>query len=529
MTWSGGEHIIFRQPKGMAIGNGTNKLGAGVDIKANGGYVVAPGSVIDGKPYVVRDDSAIAEAPQWLVELCQQVKPKSPDAGKRVAEETEDGVERARQWLTKHAPQATQGDRDNTGFDVAVRLGDFVLELATLRELLSEWNETKCHPPLDNHDIDRIARSGLKNRRKPIGVSVSLEGVEPVEIEDRRSKLILSSKAFTDRLVPPDYLIDGLVSRQYIYSFTAPTGAGKTAIALLFAARVALGQELAGREIEKGRVLYFAGENSTDVQMRWIAMSQHMHFDRNTIDVHFVDGVVPINEVAPRLNQEIKDLGGVDCVIVDTAAAYFQGDDDNNNVQMLEYAKQLRAFTKLECGPAVLVLCHPVKNASNENLLPRGGGAFLNEMDGNLTASKNDAVSTLHWQGKFRGPDFEPIAFQICEVTTPELRDSKGRELRTVISRPLNAAEQARIEHKTRSDEDTLLITMLEHRGCSVSGFAMFAGWVTSKGEPHKSKTSRILKRLKTDKLVRQERGSYTLTKLGEKAARAVPKVSESA
>ena len=38
--------------------------------------------------------------------------------------------------------------------------------------------------------------------------------------------------------------------------------------------------------------------------------------------------------------------------------------------------------------PCVIVACHPVKNASDDNLIPRGGGAFLNEVDGNLTATR---------------------------------------------------------------------------------------------------------------------------------------------
>ena len=53
--------------------------------------------------------------------------------------------------------------------------------------------------------------------------------------------------------------------------------------------------------------------------------------------------------------------------------------------------------------------CHPTKNPDMDNLLPRGGGAFLNEMDGNLVAIKNNSVVTVHWHGKFRGPDFAPI------------------------------------------------------------------------------------------------------------------------
>jgi hypothetical protein len=45
-------------------------------------------------------------------------------------------------------------------------------------------------------------------------------------------------------------------------------------------------------------------------------------------------------------------------------------------------------------GPCVLVACHPPKNAGDDNLLPRGGGAFIAEMDGNLTGRKLSGQSS---------------------------------------------------------------------------------------------------------------------------------------
>jgi hypothetical protein len=89
-----------------------------------------------------------------------------------------------------------------------------------------------------------------------------------------KQTLLQSSAEFVAGYVPPDYLIDGLLQRRYVYSMTAPTGSGKTALALLFAAHIALGKELGGREVEKGKVLYFAGENPDDVRSRWIKQRQ---------------------------------------------------------------------------------------------------------------------------------------------------------------------------------------------------------------------------------------------------------------
>jgi len=47
------------------------------------------------------------------------------------------------------------------------------------------------------------------------------------------AKLTLSSAEFVAGFVPPDYLIVGWLQRRFVYSLTAATGDGKTAIALL--------------------------------------------------------------------------------------------------------------------------------------------------------------------------------------------------------------------------------------------------------------------------------------------------------
>ena len=74
VTPSRGRHLWFRMPE-QAIANSTDKIAAGLDIRGDGGYVLAPPS------HVVEDygsgcyswsvDSAreFADAPQWLIDL----------------------------------------------------------------------------------------------------------------------------------------------------------------------------------------------------------------------------------------------------------------------------------------------------------------------------------------------------------------------------------------------------------------------------------------------------------------------------
>jgi putative DNA primase/helicase len=70
-TGRGGQHFFFKHP-GFSVRNSAKKvLGAGLDIRGENGFVVAPPSVSLGGPYELNPvhDIAPAEAPEWLLKL----------------------------------------------------------------------------------------------------------------------------------------------------------------------------------------------------------------------------------------------------------------------------------------------------------------------------------------------------------------------------------------------------------------------------------------------------------------------------
>ena len=93
--------------------------------------------------------------------------------------------------------------------------------------------------------------------------------------------------------------------------------------------------------------------------------------------------------IRARIDVEAAKSGPFSLLIVDTSATYYFGDDENDNVALGNHARMLRTFVNLPGGPTVLVTCHPTKTPNMDNLLPRGGGAFLAEVDGNLVCIKD--------------------------------------------------------------------------------------------------------------------------------------------
>jgi hypothetical protein len=198
-------------------------------------------------------------------------------------------------------------------------------------------------------------------------------------------------------------------------------------------------------------------------------------------------------------------------VIVDTAAAYFTGVDPNSNGEQGLYARQLRELTFLPGKPAALVNCHPVKNAARDNLLPMGGSAFLNEVDGNLTLwSSAEKQVTLHWLGKFRGPEFNPLSFEITVATAPVVKDAEGRLMPNAVARPISDATLEAQEDVQTSDETRLLSLIHNNHRASMASLAGKMG-------VSKIRVQRVAERLKQDKLAEVFRNRLRLTSKGER------------
>lgn len=326
---------------------------------------------------------------------------------------------------------------------------------------------------------------------------------------------LVSFREFVASRQAPDYLLDGVIQCGWLYSITAMTGSGKTAVALLIAMLVSLGKSLCSLETLKGRVVYLAGENPEDIKSRCLMLSRR--FGVEDPDISFLEGAVKLDEHFDWFVEEIDRLGGASLVIIDTAASYFGGEDDNNNVEFGEYARLFRRICKSKGRPTVVVLAHPTKNPRKDNLLPRGGGAFLNEVDGNLTLWTDDGeVTSLHWQGKFRGPNFEPMQFKLEKVTDPEHMDRKGRQLPSVIAVPLDFTQAEKLEEENLKQEDRVLLSLSDYPDLSVRDRARLLGFLNEAGAPLKSRVERALSKLAGARLVVNSRRKYRLTPAGE-------------
>lgn len=154
-----GRHVYFKMPD-AAIRNSTGKLAPDLDIRASGGYVLAPPSIHPtGRRYAWSVDcaSAIADAPAWLLRIIGA--PADGANGKSSTPPSE--------WR-ELIKGVSEGARDCsltklTGYLLRRHADPFI----TL-ELIRSFNATRCTPPLPDKDIERIVASvaGLELKRR---------------------------------------------------------------------------------------------------------------------------------------------------------------------------------------------------------------------------------------------------------------------------------------------------------------------------------------------------------------------------
>jgi Bifunctional DNA primase/polymerase, N-terminal/Primase C terminal 1 (PriCT-1) len=154
ITPRGGRHIYLIVPSGRPMpGNSAGKLGEGIDTRGRGGYVIAPPSTVNGRPYAWSVDSGdrIADAPAWLFELLE----RSGANGQATPPE---------EWLALVTAGVDEGARNQTIARVAGLLFRRLVrskpeEVTLACELVACFNFTKCRPPLGAEELKRTLDS----------------------------------------------------------------------------------------------------------------------------------------------------------------------------------------------------------------------------------------------------------------------------------------------------------------------------------------------------------------------------------
>jgi len=153
MTGGGGRHFYFKHP-GFELKNSVGKLGAGIDVRGDGGYVLAPPSEhISGGKYEWEASSepsmvGLADMPKWLLDLLAKPAPRQDVA------------------VVHGDPGASSviadGGRDNFMIACAGAMRRWGMTYEAILAALRIDNAARCMPPLIDTDLIRIAKSSMR-------------------------------------------------------------------------------------------------------------------------------------------------------------------------------------------------------------------------------------------------------------------------------------------------------------------------------------------------------------------------------
>lgn len=260
LTPRGGRHHIFRQPPGKTWTNTTGRIAPRVDTRANGGYIVLPPSVVDGKPYRWAEaaglDVALAqiiEPPDWAAVLLDEpgdLFASGTGNGKRNGDSP--GAPPAAHgspWGVDPAPDGNliaAGQRNATLARLAGTMRRVGMRREEILAALERINEGRCRPPLSPREVDRIAASISRYEPDQVAVAVAenhwAQDAPPASPDDESAPRVVDPGPMPDELLR----IPGFVSEVMDHCLaTAPY----PNVVMAFAGALALQAALAGRRV----------------------------------------------------------------------------------------------------------------------------------------------------------------------------------------------------------------------------------------------------------------------------------------
>lgn len=403
-TPRGGRHLYFKG----SIPSSASKLGAHVDTRGVGGYVLVPPSVVGGKSYGVTNDRDIAVAPGWFTSRLAQGNRKFD--GDEGPTDTASAVARANDYLVglvKRGDIAISGrGGDDRTYKVFAFLKSLGVSRATAIRLVLEtgWNAA-CEPPWDDADIERLATNGFKYAQNVAGADdVTGTGSEAFGKTEafkqalaaqakQASRYRLMSAADFDNEPDPKWIVQDLIPDDSIILWMGPSQTFKSFLLLDLMLGVATGKETFGCTPEPGPVLYGALEDLRNIgKVRRKAWQMARGLEGDPLD-NFRGSDVPYlgmtqdeekswhAEIAAWLGDRKMKL----CAI-DTASKTLAGLNENDGNAVREFyafCSRLRdAF-----GCTVIAVHHMGKDTERG---ARGSGAWTADFDSVIEVSRPD-------------------------------------------------------------------------------------------------------------------------------------------
>ncbi|MDE2320357.1 MAG: bifunctional DNA primase/polymerase, partial [candidate division NC10 bacterium] len=357
-TGGGGQHILFRCP-GYPVKSGSGVLGPGLDIKGDGGYIVAPQSLHEsGRHYVFEasshpDDVAIAKAPAWLLD---KLRPEATNGnGFTVGEKIKDGTRNDTLYRLARSEKAR-------GLSPKA-------SLAALRVM----NAERCEPPLPDAEIEKIVSNAFKQPDRP-----EFTATGATETQSQPEDVVIIRLADVQP-EPVTWLWPRRIPLGKLTVLDGDPGLGKSTLAFDVAARVSNGSAMpdGSPSLPGGAVILTLEDGLADTVVPRLKVAG--------ADLEKIVALQGVKGVDGKLRvPTVEDLTALTCackqveaklVIIDPLMGYLPS--QRNSWRDQDVRQALAPLTKMaeDLGVAVLVIRHLNKSGGSQSIY-RGGGSI---------------------------------------------------------------------------------------------------------------------------------------------------------
>jgi hypothetical protein len=162
-TGGGGFHIFYAYPSGVEVRNSSGKLGAGIDVRGEGGYVIGAGSLhASGRRYTWLIEDEPAQSPDWSLSRLTEEKTAAISSSTKPRAEVKNSA--------GLGAVISEGSRNELLFKIACSMRGKGAGFDEIEAELSDINARRCSPSLPADEVQKIARSAATYSANRVGV-----------------------------------------------------------------------------------------------------------------------------------------------------------------------------------------------------------------------------------------------------------------------------------------------------------------------------------------------------------------------
>ncbi len=453
---SGGLHFYFELRHPLRSRHGQKAVAQGIDLQADGVYVVAPPSQHMQGTYQWLNQLPLASLPPSVLGGSSEEAPTGRTPAQSAVRDSVlkwDQKEWVAELLQADAPQ---GERNSTLTRLTGFLRNLLPEPVAL-QIARDWNRAHCKPPLPDDEVRQNVRHKYQR----------YEG-EPAPGALEMPRLWMDTELMMTEFPPPVWVVQDLLPEGLTVVAGRPKR-GKSWLMLQIAEAIATGNDTLSRSVTHGRVFYIALEDNPRRIKRRLTLMNHSQTDR----LGFFYDWPPLDngglELVIRLVEEYSPL----LLVIDTMSRITgRGRDQDSNADMTDLLHPLQQLA-LSKTMSVTFIDHHRKPGPDVN------DAIDDIMGSTAKTGVADCIWGLYRKGgqstgslKITGRDVEETELAMTWDGVHFQWRAEGTVEATAMARHIDdvlvflnrvgEADIRSISHYMESSEDTVLPVMKE-------------------------------------------------------------------